>query len=447
MQFISRLFKEKFSQSYAILLIFLIPVLIIANGLWQISVYQKNMNLELKQKSQLVTKVFSDSLGAITNDINLLQNRINQVKNDNPEIDDIIIISPTKSDFPIVAATDSTNLGVTLTDSEFVKVWANNQTISRSFTDKNSQPPKKFWLVATTVNNSSNLKQSILILKIDTSKTDTLSRAAINQSLVLLVFTVFVVFLLLINYFRFFEYFINYRKLQEVDKMKDEFISMVSHEIKTPLATVKGYLDMLFQGLTGQFDENTKEHLVKISANVGRLDLLVSELLDVSRLEQDRMQFDMQPVDVTIVVQNVLDEIGDQAKNKGLAIEHNKLTQTPPVFADPDRLHQIFENLIGNAIKYTPKGKIIIHYELDKGQLKTMIKDSGIGMAPLDTKRLFERFYRIKNEKTMNISGTGLGLWITKAISKRMNGNIVVKSQENIGSEFSVILPFIKDKC
>lgn len=444
---INILFKEKLSRFYAIFLIFLIPVLIITNSLWRISVYQKNMQLELTQKTELTAGIISSSISSDLTDSVTLQAKINQIKISNPIIDEIDIIVPSDSglDYPIAASTDSNNIGVSLNDSELDSIWQNEttKTVSiKTYQGKNSQ---KYWSTTKIIKNDLNEKIGILNLKLSTTDIDKLCSAAINQSLILLVLTVFVVFLLLVNYFRFFEYFVKYRKIQEIDKMKDEFISIVSHEIKTPLAAVKGYLDMVIQGLTGKIDQNAKDHLVKVFANVQRLDLLVSELLDVSRLEQDRMQFDMQPVDAGKIMSEVLNEIGDKAKLKGLEIEHIIKTQLPPIFADPDRLHQVYENLVGNAIKYTLKGKITINYSLLNGNLLTSITDTGIGMSAEDSSRLFERFYRIKNEKTADISGTGLGLWISLAIAKRMNGNITFITKENTGTTFTIVMPFIKE--
>ncbi|MEI6040197.1 MAG: ATP-binding protein [Candidatus Berkelbacteria bacterium] len=439
-------FKDRASRFYALLLFFLIPVLIITNSLWRISVYQKNMSLELAQKIRLTANVLASSINVSIQDPASLQKRIEEIKKDNTEIIDISILKSTSTSFPIIATTNQDNLGVNMSDSDFVKVSVENQTLVKPFVDRTNHANNRSWLGVAPLRDDSGNITGILALQMNTTETDMLNKVAINQSLILLVFTVFVVFLLLVNYFRFFEYFVNYKKIQEIDKLKDEFISMVSHELKTPLATVKGYLDMMLQGLTGKIDEKAKEHLLKIFANVQRLDVLINELLDVSRLEQDRMQFDMQPVNMKQVMDDVLTEISDQAKNKGLTIEHTPPAQLPPVFADPDRLHQIFTNIIGNAIKYTTEGGITILYSLDNGQVRITIKDTGLGMSKEDQKRLFERFYRIKNEKTADISGTGLGLWISKAIAKRMNGDIEVKSQENVGSEFTLVLPFIKEK-
>jgi len=438
-------FKEKLSHFYVLFLIFLIPILIIANGLWRINVYQSNINASLNQQTKLLANVLASALSDDVAKVSEIDQEITAAKASNNSVEDITLFASSNNDFTAISSTNSEFNQVNFLDSDLLQVANEGKTIIREYKNTDVSPSKRYWLSLAPVVDANGQTRAILAIKTNSSEIDQMSRTAINISLVSLVFTVFIVFLLLVNHFRFFEYFVNYRKIQEVDKMKDEFISIVSHELKTPLATVKGYMDMMFQGLTGKFDDKTKEHLLKINMNILRLDLLVNELLDVSRIEQDRLQYDMQPIDMFKVTEGVITEIGEKATSKGLKVDHKPLAQMPPIFADSDRVGQIIENIFSNAIKYTAKGSITISYKLDKGKLITSISDTGIGMSAADMKRLFERFYRIKNEKTMDISGTGLGLWIARAIAKHMNGDITVTSKENAGSTFNIIFPFIKE--
>jgi signal transduction histidine kinase len=228
--------------------------------------------------------------------------------------------------------------------------------------------------------------------------------------------------------------------------MKDDFISIASHELKTPMAAIKGYISMMLEGIAGQMDQKAKDHLQKISSNVQRLDILVSELLDVSRLEQGRMQFDMQPYDISSITKEVFSSFKDQADSKKIQLIEQKLETMPQVFIDPDRTRQVLDNLIGNAIKYTLKGSVTVSYKIEENNLQTIVKDTGVGMSPEDRKQLFTKFYRIKTEKTADIPGTGLGLWIAREIVKKQNGEIYVDSMENVGSQFTVTLPYIKEE-
>lgn len=437
--------KNKMAHFYVLAIVFLIPLLIVANGFWRITAYQSIVNTGLTDKSKLLTETLASTLGDQIDNAQILQQIISRAKLANSEIQDIAILKPEGTNYTIFASTNPEFENLLFFDSEIVKITKDGNTLVKPYKNTDFKPAKRTWLGLALIKNDSQSNQAILITKLSSDKIDAQNRNTINISLIAMVLTIFVVFLLLVNHFRFYEYFVSYNKIREIDKMKDEFISIVSHELKTPLATVKGYLDMMFQGLTGKFDEKAREHLVKIMLNIQRLDLLISELLDVSRIEQERIQFDMQPVDVSKVIEKVLIELGENAKNKGLIIEHNTIKQMPAIFADQDRLSQVMENIISNAIKYTEKGKILISYRLKDGNVVASIQDTGIGMAPEDMKRLFQRFYRIKNEKTMDVAGTGLGLWIAKAITEKMNGKITVESKVGVGSTFSLVFPFIKD--
>jgi signal transduction histidine kinase len=237
-----------------------------------------------------------------------------------------------------------------------------------------------------------------------------------------------------------------YDKLKEVDEMKDEFISIASHELKTPMATIKGYINMMLEGLTGKIDPVARDHLIKVNDNVERLDILVSELLDVSRLEQERMQFDLQQVSLPKITEKVINNMMPYAKRKNLELIEEKFAQNlPNVFIDPDRFEQVLTNLISNAIKYTSKGSVKVVYSLTDDYLLASVKDTGIGMSIKDMERLFEKFYRIKNEKTAEIPGTGLGLWLSKSIAEKMNCQLEVKSELGKGSDFTIKIPLVKE--
>ncbi len=326
---------------------------------------------------------------------------------------------------------------------QYSSAWAENKDVT-IFTPK--QEKTRGWTVISPLENSNSEKVALLSLELNTASADALTQKAITNSLIALAVTIFFVLLLLFNNFHFFEYAVLFKRLKEVDAMKDDFISMVSHELKTPMAAIKGYMAMIFEGVAGKIDQKAKIHLEKVLANIKRLDALVDALLDVSRLEQGRMQFDMQSVDMTKVLTTVTSSIDVQAKEKKLKLEYQPLpSPCPLIFADPERLDQIFENVIGNAIKYTFKGGVSIYHRLEEDQLKTIVQDTGIGMAKQDMKDLFKRFYRIRNEKTIDIPGTGLGLWITKEIVLKMNGQIYAESKEGIGSIFTIIFPIVKE--
>lgn len=333
------------------------------------------------------------------------------------------------------------------TSADYVTAWTQDNPTAMLVNDTTQTPNVRVWSVTNPLLDSQNNKLALVNMKVSLADIDALTKKNLNLSLIFLVITIFFVLLLLVNHFRFFEYSILFKRLKEVDKMKDDFISIASHELKTPMAAIKGYISMMLEGIAGKMDDKAKNHLLKIDNNVQRLDTLVSETLDVSRLEQGRMQFDMQPINIADVIEKTITAYEDQAKEKGLIVKEEKPKEPlPQIFADPDRLQQVTDNLIGNAIKYTLKGGVTIYYKVEAGNLYAYVKDTGIGMSAVDRKELFNKFYRIKNEKTADIPGTGLGLWIAREIMRKMDGDILVDSMENVGTQFTISLPFIKEK-
>lgn len=438
--------KENFQFIYSLVLIIFIPVAIVANTLWGIHNTQKNMDAELQRKATLAEEVFAGAVaGSLDNDA-AIQTTIDEITKSSTEVRGISVLRPQADGFLVVASSDSKNLGLIYKSLQNTIAWVQDKSIATLSSDTQATPPERYWVVITPLKDTQGVAKAIVDMQVSLKDVDALTRKTLSQSLIILVITVFFVLLLLVNHFRFFEYAVLFRRLKEVDKMKDDFISIASHELKTPMAAIKGYLSMILEGVVGKVDPKTKEHVEKAFANVKRLDVLVNELLDVSRLEQGRIQFDMQPVDASKTITEVVDELKVKADEKKLKLEYQPLPEPrAKIFVDADRLAQILDNLVGNAIKYTFKGGIQIFHQLDKDYLKTIIKDTGVGMSPEDRKRLFEKFYRIQNEKTMDIPGTGLGLWITRELIHRMNGEIYVDSMENVGSQFTIVFPIIKE--
>jgi len=431
---------------YSMFLIFLLPILIIAHTIWQIKTSNDLLNQELQKKTEAAASFTFLNLRADLSDTALTQQAIEQISSQIKEVTEISVFTPGTKGFQVIASTNKEILGLNFESAENAAVLAGNKIVTKQIIDRTKKPVERSFVSSLPVVGANNVKTNLIIVKLQPSETDTLAQKNLQQSLVILAFLVLIILLLLANQIRLSQYPAMYKKLEDIDKMKDEFISVASHELKTPLASAKGYSEMLLDGLTGKIDDKAKSHLEKILISVQRLDVLVNELLDVSRLQQDRMQFDMQPVDVHQIVENVVNISGEEAERKRLRldIEHPK-TPLPLVFSDPEKFQQVLENIISNSIKYTFKGGVRVSYKIINDKLRVSVKDTGIGMSEQDTKRVFEKFYRIKNEKTMNVPGTGLGLWIAREIMRHMNGEIDFVSIEGKGSEFFLTLPIIED--
>lgn len=226
----------------------------------------------------------------------------------------------------------------------------------------------------------------------------------------------------------------------EVEQMKQELISIATHELRTPITGIKGYLDMILEGDTGGVNSETKEVLQECAGINQKLADLVDDLLNVGRIEQGRIECKPVAMDLAGQVADIIKEISIQAKQKNLELIYQK-PEIAQVKADPDRTRQVLINLIGNAIKYTEKGSVTVSLEQKDKEIISSVKDTGLGISKEGQKLLFQKFSRVKTDKTRAITGTGLGLWITKQIVEMMSGKIWVQSVEGKGSMFSFSLP------
>ncbi len=239
-------------------------------------------------------------------------------------------------------------------------------------------------------------------------------------------------------------------RLRELDKQKTEFVSIASHQLRSPIAAIKGYASMMNEGAYGKVPKGLKEPLSRILESGQRIAIMVDDFLNVTRIEQGRMSYDMKPHNLFDILCDVINELKVVAKEKGLKLKINKGSKKKVcVVADEGKLKQIFSNLIDNAIKYTHKGGIDVSINVmpEKNKVLVKIKDTGIGIAKEEINNLFQKFNRASNANDENVLGTGLGLYIAREIIKAHEGWVNVESDGiGKGSTFTVELP-ISDEC
>ena len=227
----------------------------------------------------------------------------------------------------------------------------------------------------------------------------------------------------------------------ELDRMKSDLISIVSHELRSPLTSIKGYVDLMMTGDLGSIPDAMKDYLSIVSSNANRLAALIDDMLDLSRIETGKLNMSFGKVEIKYLCDYVYLTMKPQAAQKklnfGVQIEEGL-----SVSGDQDRLQQALTNLVSNAIKYTPnEGAVTIRARRRNGGIDINVEDNGLGISADNQKKLFQKFFRVKNEKTRNIGGTGLGLCITKSIVEAHDGCIELDSEEGKGSRFTLSLP------
>jgi len=232
----------------------------------------------------------------------------------------------------------------------------------------------------------------------------------------------------------------NNLKLCSLDKQKTEFVSIASHQLRSPLTVVQGYTSMMLEGDFGKVPDNLKEPLTRINSASASLGFLISDFLNISRIEKGQLEYTIEPLNITQILNDILKEFELVAKNHNLVLrtKHNGRLDII-INADIGKLKQVMSNLLDNAIKYTLKGYVETDLVLHNKKVLFSIKDTGIGIAPESIHKIFEKFSRTEKAGLVNVYGSGLGLYVAKVMTESMGGKIWIESDgEGKGSTFFV---------
>jgi two-component system phosphate regulon sensor histidine kinase PhoR len=233
----------------------------------------------------------------------------------------------------------------------------------------------------------------------------------------------------------------DFTKEKEIENMKTEFVSLASHQLRSPLSSLRWLLEILLRGRIGALSEEQTKVLTQMNESNDRMIKTVQDLLNVSRIEEGRTGLELSLTDFNQIVDNAIKDVNAQAQKKQIKINFEK-QDIKKAMLDPEKIKIVVQNLIDNAVKYTKeKGEIKINSELKDNKIFFSVKDNGIGIPEVEQEKIFTKFHRSKNAKLLSVHGTGLGLYIAKKIVETHKGKIWFASKQDQGTTFYIELP------
>lgn len=422
---------------YPLLIIISIPVLLIFNTLWNLRSFNRDANFLIRHQASSLAESIKPFLSKdLENNIDTTP-ILAMLVSKNDDLISAAVISQKDNEFNLIAASDPS---LTLQQTSLDSLNRFTQALDNSFAGLQYDPvlQKNVWIVTTPMEFDN--RQMLLSLKIDTQTVNSILGRTSRDSLTILIFTVFATLVLLANHFIFYKRSLRTKQLEELDKLKDEFISMASHELRAPVTALVGYLEMLKEKIPQESLPAVESDLSTLNSLTNDLNSLINDLLEVSRIEQERLKIEKTPTDLNQVATSVFQKMKPLADQKGLNLEI-QTTEIPKITTDPDRTRQIITNMVSNAIKYTPKGSVVISTITENRNIKITVKDTGIGIPPEEMENLFGKFIRVKDKQTKEVRGTGLGLWISKKLAQMLGGDLYAESIYGTGSSFTLSLP------
>ena len=438
--------KLRIEILYSVFVMVLVPGVLVLNTVMFSRAMQKDFDRELRQKADLVNSIFGESIrpDIVSKDYARLSKTVGRITAARPDVSGVEIVVPDESEWRVVSSSTADRENKNTDNIQYNIVSGKKQAVATLVDIKtpDGKPAQAWYVVSPIVQDDKVI--AVAAINVSTADAQEAISASLRQAFIVLIVSVTVVILLLLNHYRFVGYAQLLDKQRELNQLMSDFLSVATHELKAPMAVIKGNINNIEDGIFGEVPEKISPQLRAMEQQTDRLAGLINDLLNVSRIEQGKITYTIENVDLSKTLADIVAFYHDKSTSKGINIHYEQKTPMN-VMVDAGRAQEIFTNLIDNAVKYTVEARdVFITHEVVKGMVVTRVRDGGIGIDAEEQKRLFQRFYRVQNEKTSSIGGTGLGLWIIKKYIDAMGGKIEVSSMKDAGTEFSVYLPLPK---
>lgn len=428
---------------YTFFLVVVIPLAFVFTSEQFLKITRENQNKLERNRISILEETFALFATEHMGEPAYLNERINTLVKDNETIRSFRVLgSRTNETFPVVASSHIDEMGVEF-EVDNLSIFLLGSVMGNpheTFATSYFVEGERYWRgVRAIMATSSTETIGYIIVDLSMSQADAVMRKNMRNAYVLLGGIILLIIGMLARQARIIDYATLYRRLKEVDQMKDDFVSMAAHELRTPLTAIRGYANLL-QGMK-DIPQTHKRDIEMIDASARDLASLVDDILDVARLQEGRMSFVKTPIDAKALLLSIVSTLQNVAQGKGLALRVELPDTLPFLHTDEKRIKQVFTNIIGNALKYTFAGEVVVQADVRQNHIVVRVSDTGIGISAEEQKNLFQKFYRVKSKETEDVRGTGLGLWITHQIAKEMGGTISVESIKGKGTDFIITLP------
>ncbi len=419
-----------------LLLVVVIPVAFLVSGQQFLSAARENQERLEKDRIGIIHDLFASYLGAINFDATRAQNELELLVKQNPDITKLQILREVGSDIQIIASLEKTEVDTSVTEPNTYRVgnFSPNETIIIPFADRGI----RYWQSFKLIRNEGSSDYYIFI-ETSLEHIDTLLASRIKHAYMWLIGLLVIILFLLLRHVKLIDYMYLYAETKKANETKDLFTNMIAHELRAPLTAMRGYASMIRE--RAGVDETTKKNAGEIESASGRLVTIVSDLLDVARIQSGKLQIEKGDVHVSGVLRSIIEALHPNADEKHIQLLIEDAKGSVIINGDEKRFYQAITNVVSNAIKYTKEGTITLSLSDMGDRIELRVKDTGMGISSTDRDKLFAPYSRVGGAETASITGTGLGMWITKQLVELMGGSIGIESIKGVGTHVVITLP------
>lgn len=421
---------------FALLLVIVLPLAFLYSGNQFLEAGKSGQDRLQKERIGMLHDVFTSLLVNTSFDAAIADNEISSIASLNSDITKFRIAKFEGGKIIPIAALDDAVVGVPETAEDGYQnsaVRSDTSIIFEYFVNDN-----RIWQSFRSVPREDG-SMYFIFTETSLAQSDNLLLSKKRTAYVTLALIYIFVLLIAFWHIRVTDYRYLYKRASEAIATKDMFMNMIAHELRAPLTAVKGYASLIAEAQEARDEDKQSARRIQDSAE--RLIIIVSDLLDVARIQSGKLRIEKEACNVTEVLTNVVLELGSVAKSKNISLSVVGGEHVPDVLIDKKRLHQAFINLVSNAIKYTKDGTIELSLEEKRTEIEIRVKDTGMGISSEDQQKLFAPFFRVQSESVDQITGTGLGMWITRQLIELMGAKIGVESIKGVGTHIVITVP------